>query len=87
MIIINKIRDEKLQYDINRKAAKMSAVSLGKIDKYEYLAGEKRLLSDQSRMIKQAKEKQRNTTKEQGKKANRSFRSYKTRRKLRTKVN
>ena len=68
MIIINKIRDEKLQYDINRKAAKMSAVSLGKIYKYEYLAGEKRLLSDQSRMIKQAKEKQRNTTKEQGKK-------------------
>ena len=68
MIIIDKIRDEKLQYDINRKAAKMSAVSLGKIDKYEYLAGEKRLLSDQSRMIKQAKEKQRNTTKEQGKK-------------------
>ena len=46
----------------------MSAVSLGKIDKYEYLAGEKRLLSDQSRMIKQEKEKQRNTTKEQGKK-------------------
>ena len=35
MIIIDKIRDEKLQYDINRKAAKMSAVSLGKIDKYE----------------------------------------------------
>ena len=68
MIIIDKIRAEKLQYDINRKAAKMSAISLGKFDKYEYLAGEKRLLSDQSRMIKQAKEKQRNTTKEQGKK-------------------
>ena len=68
MIIIDKIRAEKLQYDINRKAAKMSAISLGKFDKYEYLAGEKRLLSDQSRMIKQEKEKQRNTTKEQGKK-------------------
>ena len=34
MPIDNKIRDEKLQYDINRKAAKISALSSGKIDKY-----------------------------------------------------
>ena len=37
MTIDDKIRDEKLQYDINRKAAKISALSSGKIDKYEHL--------------------------------------------------
>ena len=51
MIIDAKIRDEKLQYDINREAAKMSTLSSGKIDKYEYLAGEEILLSDQRRVI------------------------------------
>ena len=40
MTIDNKIRDEKLQYDINREAAKISALSSGKIDKCEYLTGE-----------------------------------------------
>ena len=35
-----KIRDEKLQYDINREAAKISALSSGEIRKYEYLTGE-----------------------------------------------
>ena len=39
MIIDDKIRDEKLQYNINREAAKISALSSGKIDKYEYLKG------------------------------------------------
>ena len=33
-------RDEKLQYDINRVAAKMTALSAGKTDNYKYLAGE-----------------------------------------------
>ena len=47
MIIDDKIRDGKLQYDINREAAKISALSSRKIDKYEYLTGEKLLLSDQ----------------------------------------
>ena len=37
MNITDQIRDEKLQYDINRKAAKISALSSDKIDKYEYL--------------------------------------------------
>ena len=37
MTIEDQIRDEKLQYDFNREAAKMSALSSGKIDKYEYL--------------------------------------------------
>ena len=40
MIIDEKIRDEKLQYDINREAVKISLLSSGKIDKYEYLTGE-----------------------------------------------
>ena len=37
----DKIRDEKLQYDINREVAKISVWSSGKIDKYEYLRGKK----------------------------------------------
>ena len=36
----DQIKDEKLQYDINREAAKISALSSSKIDKYEYLTGE-----------------------------------------------
>ena len=41
------IRDEKLQCDINREAAKISAWSFGKIHKYEYLSGEDILPSNQ----------------------------------------
>ena len=40
MTIDDQIRDEKLQYDINKKATKISALSPGKTDKYEYLTGE-----------------------------------------------
>ena len=40
MTINDQIRGEKLQYDINRKAAKISALSSVKIDKYEYVTGE-----------------------------------------------
>ena len=39
MAIDDKIRDEKLQFDINREAAKISALSSGKINKYECLRG------------------------------------------------
>ena len=39
MTINDKIKDEKLQYDINREAAKISPLSSGKIDRYEYLKG------------------------------------------------
>ena len=53
--IDDKIRDEKLQYNINREAAKISALSSGKIDKYEYLTIEEVLPSHQSRIIEQAK--------------------------------
>ena len=55
MTIDYNIRDEKLQYNINREAAKISVLSSAKIDKYEYFAGEEILHSGQSRMIKQAK--------------------------------
>ena len=77
MTIDDKIRDEKLQYDSNWEAAKMSALSSGKIDKYEYFTGEEILPFDQIRIIEQAKftysplrkafEKQIKTTEEQGK--------------------
>ena len=47
----DKIRDEKLQYDINREAEKISALSSGKIDKYQYLTGEEILPSNQIQII------------------------------------
>ena len=50
IIIINDdIKHEKLQCSIRREAAKISALSSGKIDKHEYLIGEEILPSDQSR--------------------------------------
>ena len=55
MTINDQIRDEKLQYDINRKAAKISALSSGKIGKYEYLTGKETLPSNQQQVIEQAK--------------------------------
>ena len=55
MTINDQIRDEKLQYDINREAAKISALSSGKIHKYEYLAGEDILPSNQQWIIVQAR--------------------------------
>ena len=55
MAIGDKIGDEKLQYDINREAAKISALSSGKIDKYEYLLGEEVLCANQRQITEQAK--------------------------------
>ena len=55
MTINDQIRDEKLQHDINREAAKISALSSGKIHKYEYLTGEDILPSNQQQIIEQAK--------------------------------
>ena len=40
MTINNQIKDEKVQYSINREAAKISALSSGNLHKYEYLTGE-----------------------------------------------
>ena len=78
MTIEDQIKDEKLQYDINREAAKISALSSGKLDKYKYLTGEEILPSNQQQIIEQAKftcsplgkaiEKQIQTIKDQGEK-------------------
>ena len=78
MTIEDQIKDEKLQYDINREAAKISTLSSGKLDKYEYLTGEEILPSNQQQIIQQAKfnysplgkaiEKQIKTIKDQGEK-------------------
>ena len=79
MITINdKIRDEKLQYDINRQAAKISALSSGGIHKYEYLNDEDTSPSNQQKIIEQTKftysplgkafEKQIKTIEDQGEK-------------------
>ena len=40
MTIVDKIRDETLQYDINREAAKVSASSSKNNDEYEYFTDE-----------------------------------------------
>ena len=55
MTINDQIKDEKLQYDINRKAAEISVLSSVKIDKYEYLTGKNILRSNQQQIIEQAK--------------------------------
>ena len=55
MTINDQIEDEKLQYDINREATKISALSSGKLDKYEYLTGEDILPSNQQQIIEQTK--------------------------------
>ena len=55
MIIEDQIKDKELQSDINREAAKISALSSGKLDKYEYLTGEEILPSNQQQIIDQTK--------------------------------
>ena len=77
MTINDQIRDEKLQYDINSEAAKISALLSGKLHKYEYLTGEDILPSTQQQ-IEQSKfayspfgkafDKQIKTIEDQGKK-------------------
>ena len=78
MTINDQIKDEKLQYDINREAAKISALSSTKLHKYEYLTGEDILPSNQQQIIEQTKftysplgkafDKQIKTIEDQGKK-------------------
>ena len=55
MAIYANIRDEKPQYNINREAEKILALSSRKTDKHEYLTGEEILPSNQSQIIEQAK--------------------------------
>ena len=78
MTIDNQMRDEKLEYDINRNAAEISALSSGEINKYEYITGKEILPSNQQQITEQAKftysplgkafEKQVKTIEDQGKK-------------------
>ena len=78
MTINPEIRYEKPKYDINREAVKMSALSSGKVDKYDYLTSEEILPSNQQKIIEQAKftysplgkgfEKQTEKNKHQGEK-------------------
>ena len=78
MTINDQIKDEKLQYNINREAAKISALSSGKLHKYEYLTGEDILSSNQQQIVQQTKftysplgkafDKQTKTIADQGKK-------------------
>ena len=80
MTINDQIRDEKLQYEVNREALKISALSSKKFHKYECLTGEEILPSNQKQMKEQAKftyspldrafEKQIKTIENQGKKTN-----------------
>ena len=65
MAIDNKIRNEKLQYDINRKTAKISPLSSSKTDKYKYLTGQQILPFDKSRIIEQSKFKKKEEEKKQ----------------------
>ena len=77
MTINDQVRDEKLRYGINREAAKISALSSGKIHNYEYLIGKDILPSNQQQIIEQARfnysplgkrfEKQIKTIEDQGK--------------------
>ena len=78
MTINDQIKDEKLQYNINREAPKIYFLSSGKVHRYEYLTGEDILPSNQEQIIEQTKftysplgnafDKQIKTIKDQGKK-------------------
>ena len=94
MTINDQIRDEKLQYDINREAAKMSALSSGRIHKYEYLTGEDILPSNQQQIIEQARftysplgkafEKEIKTIEDQGQKQVETLNTFKSNNQLTT---
>ena len=59
MTIEDKIRDEKLQYGINREEAKMSSLSSGKTDKHKHLTCKEILPSDKRQRDKKAFENRR----------------------------
>ena len=85
MTIDDQIKDEKLPYDTNREASKISVLSSGKVDKYKYRTGEEILPSNQKQIIEQAKfiyslsekafEKQTKTIKDQGEKQVKALKS------------
>ena len=55
MTINDQTREEKLRYHINKEAAKIYALSLGKVHQYEYLSGKDMLPSNQQQIIEQTK--------------------------------
>ena len=55
MAINDQIRDGKIQDDINRKVTEISALSSGKIDKYQYLTGEETISFNQQQILEEAK--------------------------------
>ena len=92
MTIDDQIRDEKLQNDIKREAAKISVLSSDKIDKYEYHTDEEILPSNKQQIIEQAKftysplgkafEKQIKTIEDQGQKQVEALNTLKSNNKL-----
>ena len=87
--IDDKIRNEKLQYEINRDAVKISELSSGKSDKYEYLTDEETFPFNHRQIIEQCKstysplgklfERQIKTVKGQGEKTNKgTWRAWET---------
>ena len=94
MTINDQIRDEKQQYDINRKAVEISALSSAKMDQYEYLTGKEILPSNQQQIIEQAKftysplgkvfEKQIKTIEDQGEKQIKALEGFKEKRTKKT---
>ena len=96
MTIDDQIKDEKLQYDINREAAKISALSSGKFNKYEYLTGEEILPSNKQQIIEQTKftysplgkafEKETKTIEDQGKKQTEALENLKLNERTRDKA-
>ena len=52
-ILDNKIKSNQAQYDLDREAAKISALSSKELDKYEYLTGED--LGYKPRVVQEAK--------------------------------
>ena len=78
MTINDQIRDKKLQYDVNRESAKLSALLSNKFNKFEYLTAGEILPSNQKQMIQHPKftysplgkpfEKQIKTIEDQGEK-------------------
>ena len=87
MTIEDQIKYEKLQYDVNREAGKISVLSSGEFNKYEYLTGEEILPSNKQQIIEQAKftysplgkafEKQVKTIEDQGEKQIKAIQSNK----------
>ena len=55
MTIDDSVKDQKLQYNINRDEAKISTLSSEKIDKNEYLTGKEIFPSKQKQIIERAK--------------------------------